>query len=105
MNHLAALKLLLAAAAAGATSAASLPLVLVADTPLPGRAVRFDYQALDAANKHLIIAHMNDDSVVVVNSRDGALVKVLPGISTPRGVAVAEEVGRLFVTSLPNKLV
>jgi len=86
-------------------STPSLPLRLVADVPLPGRPVRFDYQDLDPAKGHLVIAHMNDDSVVVVNSSDGSQVVVLPGIPTPRGVVVADDVGRIFVTSSPNRLV
>jgi DNA-binding beta-propeller fold protein YncE len=90
---------------AGAPSGPSLPLVLVAEVDLPGRAVRFDYQDLDAANGHLIIAHMNDASLVVVNTSDGSTAKVLHGIPTARGVAVAEDVGRIFVTSSPNRLV
>src|SRR5437016_5786450 len=84
---------------------ASLPLVLVADVDLPGKPVRFDYQDLDIAKGHLVIAHMNDASVVVVNANDGSLVKVLPSIPTARGVVVADDVGRIFVTSSPNKLV
>ncbi len=91
--------------AVGETPSASLPLVLVADVNLPGKAVRFDYQDLDVAKGRLIIAHMNDASVVVVNTSDGSLVKVLPGIPTARGVVVADDVGRIFVTSSPNKLV
>jgi hypothetical protein len=90
---------------AAASSGPSLPLVLVADVDLPGRAVRFDYQDLDPVKGHLIIAHMNDASVVVVNTADGSVAKVLPGIPTPRGVAVAGDVGRIFVTSAPGKLV
>ena len=82
-----------------------LPLVQVADAPLPGRAVRFDYQDLDAAQGHLVIAHMNDASVVIVSSNDGSVVKVLSGIPVPRGVVVADDVGRIFVTSSPKKLV
>ena len=87
------------------TAAPSLPLVLVADVDLPGQPVRFDYQDLDLATGHLIIAHMNDASVVVVNTSDGSTVKVIPGIPTARGVIVADDVGRIFVTSSPNKLV
>ena len=86
-------------------AAPSLPLVLVADVDLPGQAVRFDYQDLDVATGHLVIAHMNDSSVVVVNTSDGSTVKVIPGIPTARGVIVADDVGRIFVTSSPNKLV
>lgn len=85
--------------------AASLPLVLVADVPLPGAAVRFDYQDLDPAKGNLVIAHMNDASVVVVKASDGSVVKVVPNVPTARGVVVADEVGRIFVTSSPNKLV
>ena len=82
----------------------SLPLTLVADVDLPGKAVRFDYQDLDAAKQHLVIAHMNDASVVVVNL-DGSVVKVMAGIPTARGIVVADEVGRIFVTSSPDQLV
>jgi DNA-binding beta-propeller fold protein YncE len=48
---------------------------------------------------------MDDASVVIVNTSDGSLVKVLSGIPTARGVVVADDVGRIFVTSSPNKLV
>ncbi len=48
---------------------------------------------------------MYDDSVAVVQLSDGSLVKVLPGIPTARGVAVADALGRIFVTSSPNQLV
>ena len=86
-------------------SPASQRLVLVADVPLPGRAVRFDYQDIDVANQRLFIAHMNDASVVVASTVDGKVVKVIDHVPTPRGVAVAESVKRVFVTSSPGKLV
>ena len=83
----------------------SLPLILVADVDLPGKPVRFDYQDLDPTKGYLVIAHMNDASVVIVNVNDGSVEKVLAGIPTARGVVVADDVGRIFVTSSPNKLV
>ena len=89
---------------APARSGPALPLLLVADVDLPGHAVRFDYADLDPAKQHLVIAHMNDASVVVVNL-DGSVVQVISGIPTPRGVIVADDVGRIFVTSSPNRLV
>jgi DNA-binding beta-propeller fold protein YncE len=92
-------------APASSASPGSQRLVLVADVPLPGRAVRFDYQDIDAANRRLFIAHMNDASVDVVRTVDGKLVKVIGNIPTPRGVAVAESAKRVFVTSSPGKLV
>jgi hypothetical protein len=84
---------------------ASLPLVLVADVDLPGKPVRFDYQDLDPAQGNLVIAHMNDASVVVVKASDGSVVKVIPNVPTVRGVVVADDVGRIFVTSSPNQIV
>jgi DNA-binding beta-propeller fold protein YncE len=105
------LGVLLALIVIGRTSAGapkgppSLPLTLVADVPLPGKAVRFDYQDIDPIRGRLFIAHMDDASVVVVNTKDGSLVKVLSGIQTPRGVVVANDVKRVFVTSSPSSLV
>jgi DNA-binding beta-propeller fold protein YncE len=89
---------------AAATSEASLPLTLLADVDLPGNAVRFDYQDVDPAKQHLVITHMNDASVVVVNL-DGSVVRVIADIPMARGVVVAGDVGRIFVTSSPNQLV
>ena len=83
----------------------SFPLLLVADVELPGGATRLDYQDVDPAKKHLVVAHMNDASVLVLNLADGSVARVLPGIPTPRGVAIADDVGRIFVTSSPSQLV
>lgn len=89
----------------GRTNSARLPLTLVADVDLPGHATRFDYEDLDAELGHLVIAHMNDASVVIVNVADGSLVKELPNIPVARGVVVGDDVGRIFVTSSPHQLV
>jgi len=76
---------------------------LVTDVRLPGHPVRFDYQGLDADHHHLVIAHMRDDALVVVNTADGRTVKVLPEVPTVRGVAVGGD--RIFATALPDLLV
>jgi DNA-binding beta-propeller fold protein YncE len=85
--------------------AAQLPLVKVGDVDLPGAAVRFDYQDIDPAKGRLVIAHMNDASVVVADLKDGSTLKVLPNVPTARGIVVADDVGRFLVTSSPNQLV
>ncbi len=93
---------LLAASCSGLTSSLGpppFPLVLVSDVGLPGAAARFDYQDIDVTHGHLVMSHMGDDSVVVVQVSGGSVVKVLPGIPVPRGVVVADSVGRIFVTS------
>jgi DNA-binding beta-propeller fold protein YncE len=88
-----------------ALGALHLPLVLVADVDLPGGATRFDYQDVDTGLGHLVLAHMNDDSVLFVDLRDGSVLKELTGIPVARGVIVADDVGVVFVTSSPNQLV
>src|SRR3954467_4276019 len=94
---------LLACTGKGGSAPSGTLLSLVNDVALPGAANRFDYQEIDAANGQLVIAHMNDNSVVVVSLADGSVKKVLPNIPTPRGVAVGD--GKIFVTSTPSKLV
>ena len=87
------------------SSTAHLPLVKLADVDLPGGATRFDYQDIDAQQGHLVIAHMLDSSVLVVDLSDGSVLKELKSIRTARGVIVAADIGTTFVTSLPNQLV
>jgi DNA-binding beta-propeller fold protein YncE len=84
---------------------AHLPLVIVADVDLPGKPVRFDYQDISTARGQLVIAHMDDGSVLVVDLRNGAVLRELTNIPTARGVIVADDVGRVFVTSSPSRLI
>jgi len=80
-------------------------LSLVAEVPLPGAAARFDYQEIDSATGRLVVAHMNDDAVLILDLRDGSVLKVVSGIPTPRGVAIAGEAGLIFASAMPNQLV
>ncbi len=85
------------------SSAPNLPLTLVADVDLPGGSTRFDYQDLDVDHGHLVLAHMNDASVLVLDLKDASVARLLPSIPTPRGVVIGD--GRIFVTSSPAHLV
>jgi DNA-binding beta-propeller fold protein YncE len=80
-------------------------LVLMADAPLPGGATRFDYEDLDTTHGHLVVAHMNDGEVLILDLKDGSVLGRVPNVPTARGVIVAADVGRIFVTSSPNQLV
>jgi DNA-binding beta-propeller fold protein YncE len=82
-----------------------LPLAEVADVDLPGGATRFDYQDIDQAKGNLVIAHMNDDAVIVFDLEQRSVAKVLPNIPTPRGVVIGDDVGRIFVSSTPGRIV
>jgi DNA-binding beta-propeller fold protein YncE len=77
----------------------------VADVELPGRSTRFDYQDIDRARGELIVSHMNDGEVLFLRLSDGALLARLKDIPVARGVAVAGERQRVFVTSSPHTLV
>jgi YVTN family beta-propeller protein len=93
----------------GATDAppvgSGLPLEKLSDVPLPGAESRFDYQDIDATKGLLVVAHMNASSVLVLSLADGSVKKELPNIPTPRGIAIASDPGRIFVTSSPSHLV
>ena len=75
------------------------PLRKVADIPMPGKAVRFDYQSLDASNRRLYIAHMNADQLVVFDTKKREVVANLDGFPRVHGVWVVPEVGRVYASA------
>jgi DNA-binding beta-propeller fold protein YncE len=81
------------------------PLELVTDVALPGGATRFDYQDVDTAHRQLVVVHMHDNAVEILDLQDGSLRGRVTGIATPRGIAVAPDINRIFVTSKPGELV
>lgn len=90
----------LAGLASGAWADQVAPPVLrtVADVPLPGAAVRFDYQDLDTLSNRLYIAHMDDDHLVVVDIAKRSVVANLSGFDRVHGVIAAPEVGRVYAS-------
>jgi DNA-binding beta-propeller fold protein YncE len=74
------------------------PLRLVADIPLPGAAVRFDYQSLDPTSGRLYIAHMNADQIVVFDTRSRQVVANLDGFARVHGVWAVPELDRLYAS-------
>ncbi len=77
-------------------------LTLVADIPMPGSAVRFDYQSLDTLSGRLYIAHMNAGQIVVFDTGKQAVVANLDGFKQVHGVSVAPEVHRLYASVTGN---
>lgn len=71
----------------------------VADIPLPGPAVRFDYQSLDAKNGRLYIAHMNADQLVVFDTGKRQVVANLDGFKRVHGVIAVPEINRVFASA------
>jgi DNA-binding beta-propeller fold protein YncE len=75
------------------------PLELVADVPLSGAAVRFDYQSLDIANNRLYIAHMNADQLVVFDTKNRSVIATLAGFPDVHGVIVVPELNRVYASA------
>lgn len=74
-------------------------LVTVADVPLPGPAVRFDYQSFDASSGRLYIAHMNADQLVVFDVAARKVIANLAGFRRVHGVIAAPEIGRVIASA------
>jgi DNA-binding beta-propeller fold protein YncE len=77
----------------------SAPLNKVADVPLPGPAVRFDYQSFDASHGRLYIAHMNADQLVVFDVKKREVVANLDGFANVHGVLAVPELGRIYASA------
>ena len=87
------------ASVAGASAAEPAPLTLVADVPLSGAAVRFDYQSLDVAHNRLYIAHMNAGQLVVFDTKKRAVVATLDGFPSVHGVIAVPELNRVYASA------
>jgi len=102
-SHVSALAMLLlilgcTTAAVPSDNPESAPLKQVADIPLPGPAVRFDYQSLDASHGRLCIAHMNADQLVF-DTKKREVVANLDGFPNVHGVWAVPELGRVYASA------
>jgi YVTN family beta-propeller protein len=70
----------------------------VADIPLPGAAVRFDYQSLDLTSDRLYLAHMSAGEMVVVNVRSRRVIGTVGGLPGITGVAAVPALGRVYAS-------
>lgn len=75
------------------------PLRLVEDVPLPGRAVRFDYQSIDTTTRRLYIAHMNAGTLLVFDTGARRVVAELQGFASVHGVLAVPELDKVFATA------
>jgi DNA-binding beta-propeller fold protein YncE len=73
-------------------------LTKVADVPMPGPAVRFDYQSLDAESGRLYISHMNADQMVVFDTTKRVVVANLDGFKRVHGVWAVPELSRVYAS-------
>ena len=66
---------------------------------MPGPAVRFDYQSLDAKNGRLYISHMNADQLVVFDTARQEGVANLDGFRRVHGVWGVPELARVYASA------
>lgn len=101
-HRLCTLVLLSASFACGQSSPQTVALIKVADIPMPGPAVRFDYQTFDSASGRLYIAHMNAGQLVVFDTSKRLVVANLDGFKRVHGVTLAPEIHRLYASVTGN---
>lgn len=83
----------------GKTAAPGLPLKIVADIPLPGRATRLDYITVDPSSHRVYLAHMGDGTVIAVDTARRKVLRVAGGMPLVRGVLAVPALGRVYAAS------
>jgi DNA-binding beta-propeller fold protein YncE len=81
---------------------ASPVLRLVADIPLPGPAVRFDYQSVDTMANRLYISHMNAGELIVFNLISRSVEGTVGDLPKVTGVLAVPALGKIYV-SVPGE--
>ena len=74
------------------------PLEKVADVPLPGPAVRFDYQSIDTATSRLYISHMNAGELVVFDLQHRKVEAVIGDLPRVTGVWSVPALGKIYAS-------
>src|SRR5262249_55574818 len=64
---------------------------------LKGPDGRLDHMALDAEHKRLFVANMANSSLDIVDLKEGALLKQIPGQKGVQGIGYAPDLNRIFV--------
>lgn len=91
--------IMFAASLRGADMRVSPPLELVQTIRLPDVRGRIDHLAVDTANARLFVAALGNDSVEVVDLRQGARVARITGLREPQGIGYVRSVDRLVVAN------
>jgi YVTN family beta-propeller protein len=73
--------------ALGSAQTASPPLVLESKIPLGEVIGRIDHLGIDLKRQRLFVAELGNDSVGVVDLAAGKVLRTIPGMSEPQGVA------------------
>jgi len=83
----------------GALAAEAEPLVLERTIPLGSVSGRIDHLALDLVHRRLFVAELGNDSVGVVDLKEGRLLKTLTGFREPQGIGYVPVTNELYVAN------
>ena len=90
---------LLCCYAVATSNAQSAPLKLKQTIPLPGVEGRIDHFASDPSGQRLFVCALGNNSLEVIDLRNGERAHTITGLGAPQGVGYAPEVNRLFVAN------
>jgi hypothetical protein len=78
------------------------PLLLTSRVPIPGVAGRIDHFTSGAKRRLLIFSGLGNNTIEMVNTFEGKLVRI-PGMKEPQGPLYVAEVDKLFVANAGNR--
>jgi DNA-binding beta-propeller fold protein YncE len=81
-----------------ASSNSGLPLQIVAEVPLSGPPVRFDYTSIDPTTNTLWISHMDASQLLAFDVRSRRIVRTIPAPGV-HGVIAVPSVGRVYASA------
>jgi DNA-binding beta-propeller fold protein YncE len=67
--------------------------------PLPGVEGRIDHFAFDAAGDRLFVCALGNNTVEVLDLREGQRIHSITGLGSPQGIAYIPELDRLFIAN------
>jgi YVTN family beta-propeller protein len=85
--------------AAATSNVQSAPLKLKQTIPLPGVEGRIDHFAADPSGQRLFVCALGNNSLEVIDLRNGKRTHSITGLGAPQGVGYAPEVNRLIVAN------
>jgi len=94
-----ALGILCTVMVSGALAAAPEPLVLERTIALGSVSGRIDHLAVDLVHLRLFVAELGNDSVAVVDLKQGRLLKTLTGFREPQGLGYVPATNELYVAN------
>jgi YVTN family beta-propeller protein len=67
--------------------------------PLPGIQGRLDHMAVDSEHKRLFVAALGNNTVEVIDTLSGTVLKSISGLAEPQGIVYQPEKNRLWIAN------